>query len=84
MLHVSLEMRNVYAALVRSLGRTRAFAWAGSRVLHRLDRPFARSARSVTSLGTGFPLCYLTVPGAAAACRAPCRSCMSQMAIASS
>jgi deazaflavin-dependent oxidoreductase (nitroreductase family) len=56
-------MSNVYAALVRSLGRTRAFAWAGSRLLHRLDRPFARRARSVTSLGTGFPLCYLTVRG---------------------
>lgn len=56
-------MRNPYATLVRSLGRTRAFAWLGSRVLPRLDRPFAHSTRSVTSLGTGFPLCYLTVPG---------------------
>lgn len=54
---------NPYAAAVRTLGRTRGFAWLGSRVLPALDRPFARSARSPTSLGTGFPLCYLTVAG---------------------
>lgn len=56
-------MSNPYAALVRALGRTRAFAWLGSRALHYLDRPFRRRRRSVTSLGTGFPLCYVTVPG---------------------
>ncbi len=54
---------NPYAAAVRTLGRTRAFGWLGSRVLPALDRPFAHSARSPTSLGTGFPLCYLTVSG---------------------
>ncbi len=54
---------NPYAALVRLLGRTRGFAWVGARVLPVLDRPFARSTRSVSSLGTGFPLCYLTVIG---------------------
>ena len=54
---------NPYAAVVRTLGRTRAFGWLGSRVLPALDRPFAGSARSPSSLGTGFPLCYLTVRG---------------------
>lgn len=52
-----------YSALVRALGRTRAFAWVGSRALHRLDAPFAGRQRSPTTLGTDFPLCYLTVPG---------------------
>jgi F420H(2)-dependent quinone reductase len=52
-----------YASLVRAIGSTRAFAWVGSRMLHRLDRPFATKRRSVTSLGTGFPLCFLTVQG---------------------
>ena len=54
---------NPYAAVVRLLGRTRAFGWVGSRVMPTLDRPFAHSTRSPTSLGTGFPLCYLTVNG---------------------
>ena len=54
---------NPYAAVVRLLGRSRAFACVGSRVMPALDRPFARCARSPTSLGTGFPLCYLTVNG---------------------
>lgn len=54
---------NPYAALVRGLGRTRGFAWIGARVLHRLDRPFRGRRHSVTSFGTGFPLCYLTVRG---------------------
>lgn len=53
----------VYSAFVRALGRTRAFAWAGSRTLHRLDAPFAGKKRSLTTLGTDLPLCYLTVPG---------------------
>jgi deazaflavin-dependent oxidoreductase (nitroreductase family) len=52
-----------YAGLVRLAGRTRAFAWVGSRVLPVLDRPFRTRRRSVTSLGTGFPLCYLTTTG---------------------
>ena len=56
-------MGNPYAALVRALGRTRAFAWVGARLLHRLDRPFAGRRRSVTSFATDFPLCYLTVTG---------------------
>lgn len=56
-------MTNPYASLLRALGRTRAFAWVGARILHRLDVPFRRRRRSVSSLGTGFPLCYLTVRG---------------------
>jgi deazaflavin-dependent oxidoreductase (nitroreductase family) len=52
-----------YGALVRTLGRTRAFAWVGSRSLHHLDAPFVGRRRSLTSFGTGFPLCYLAVRG---------------------
>ncbi len=54
---------NPYAGLVRALGRTRGFAWVGSRTLHHLDSPFRGRRRSVTTLGAGFPLCYLTVAG---------------------
>ena len=32
-------------------------------LLHRLDRPFRDRRRSPTSLGTDFPLCFLTVRG---------------------
>jgi deazaflavin-dependent oxidoreductase (nitroreductase family) len=52
-----------YARLVRTLGRTRAFAWLGARTLHRLDLLFLGRRRSVASFGTGLPLCYLTVRG---------------------
>ena len=52
-----------YAGLIRLAGRTRGFAWVGSRVLPVLDRPFRARRRSVTSLGTDFPLCYLTTTG---------------------
>ncbi len=54
---------NPYAGALQTLGRTRGFAWIGARVLHRLDRPFRGRRRSVTSFGTGFPLCYLAVRG---------------------
>ncbi len=54
---------NPYAGVVRALGRTRGFAWVGSRALHRLDGPFRGLRRSVTTFGTDFPLCYLTVAG---------------------
>jgi deazaflavin-dependent oxidoreductase (nitroreductase family) len=54
---------NPYASVVRALGRTRAFSWVGARALHRLDLPFRDRRHSVTSLGTDFPLCYLTVRG---------------------
>lgn len=47
--------------LVRQLGRTRAFAWIASRLLPPLDTRFRR--HPPTSLGTDFPLCYLTVRG---------------------
>ena len=52
-----------YSGLIRLAGRTRGFAWAGSHVLPTLDRPFRRRRRSATSLGTDFPLCYLTTTG---------------------
>ena len=54
---------NPYAGLVRALGRTRPFAWVASRVLPPLDAHFDGRRRSLTSLGTGFPLCYLTTTG---------------------
>ena len=54
---------NPYAGSVRALGRTRAFAWLFSRVLPPIDARFARRRRSLTSLGTDFPLCYLTTTG---------------------
>ena len=54
---------NPYAGTVRTLGRTRAFAWIFARALPPLDARFARRRRSVTSLGTDFPLCYLTTTG---------------------
>ena len=54
---------NPYAGLIRTLGRTRAFGRVAAPLLHRLDGPFRHHRRSPTSLGTGFPLCYLTVRG---------------------
>ena len=54
---------NPYAGTVRALGRTRAFAWVFSRVLPPIDAQFARRRRSLTSLGTDLPLCYLTTTG---------------------
>jgi deazaflavin-dependent oxidoreductase (nitroreductase family) len=54
---------NPYARAVRRLGRYRAVAWALSHLLAPIDVRFARRRRSVTSFGTGFPLCYLTTTG---------------------
>jgi deazaflavin-dependent oxidoreductase (nitroreductase family) len=54
---------NPYRALVQALGTTRGFAWVASRVLPPLDARFAGRRRSVTSFGTGFPLCFLTTTG---------------------
>ncbi len=54
---------NPYAAVVRAAGRTRWFAWIGSRVLHRADLRFRGHRRTLTTFGTTFPLCYLTTTG---------------------
>jgi deazaflavin-dependent oxidoreductase (nitroreductase family) len=54
---------NLYAATVRELGRHRPASWVLSRVLPPIDSLFVRRRRSLTSLGTGFPLCYLTTTG---------------------
>lgn len=51
----------LYSDLVRVLGRTRAFSWVASRVLPPLDGRF--HDHPLTTLGTDFPLCYLTVRG---------------------
>ena len=53
----------LYAGFVQALGRTRAFSWIASRALPPIDARLARSRHSLTSLGTGFPLCYLTTTG---------------------
>ena len=52
---------NPYARAIRVLGRTRAFGWVASRTLPPLDRLFAKRRGAPSSLGTGFPLCYLIV-----------------------
>lgn len=54
---------NPYAAFVRALGRTRTFAWVASRVLPPIDARFVGRRRSPATVGTDFPLCYLTVRG---------------------
>ena len=54
---------NPCGRLVRQLGRTRAFAWVGSRVLHRADLRLRGSGRSLTTFATDFPLCFLTTTG---------------------
>jgi deazaflavin-dependent oxidoreductase (nitroreductase family) len=54
---------NLYARAVRRLGRRRAVASVLSRVVPPIDALFAGRRRSLTSLGTGFPLCYLTTTG---------------------
>jgi deazaflavin-dependent oxidoreductase (nitroreductase family) len=50
-----------YAGFVRTLGRTRAFAWVASRLLPPIDTRFSR--HPLSTVGTDFPLCYLTVRG---------------------
>lgn len=50
-----------YSSVVRALGRTRAFAWAASWVLPPIDTRFRE--HPLTTLGTDFPLCYVTVRG---------------------
>lgn len=54
---------NPYRSLVRALGRTRAFSVVASHVLPPIDARFRGRRRSLTSLGTGLPLCYLTTTG---------------------
>ena len=51
----------IYTSLIRQLGRTRAFAALASRLLPPLDTRFR--AHPPTTVGTDFPLCYLTVAG---------------------
>lgn len=51
----------LYSGLVRQLGRTHGFAWVASRVLPPVDSRFR--GHPLTTLGTDFPLCYLTVRG---------------------
>jgi deazaflavin-dependent oxidoreductase (nitroreductase family) len=54
---------NRYERLVTTLGRTRAFAWFGRTILTPIDRRLHGRRRNLTTLGTHFPLCYLTTTG---------------------
>mgnify|MGYP001826665062 CR=1 FL=1 len=54
---------NRYERLVTTLGKTRSFAWFGRTVLTPVDRRLQGRRRSLTTLGTHFPLCYLTTTG---------------------
>ena len=54
---------NLYAGAIRRLGRHRAVAWTLSHVLPPIDALFVGRRRSLTSFGTGFPLCFLTTKG---------------------
>ncbi len=54
---------NRYERLVRALGTTRGFAWFGRYVLTPVDRRLHGRRVTLTTLGTHFPLCYLTTTG---------------------
>jgi len=54
---------NPYADLFRAFGRSRFFAGVMAPWLGRADLRFKDRRRSLSSLGTDFPLCYLTVRG---------------------
>ncbi len=54
---------NPYRALLERVGRTRAFAWFGRRVLTPLDLRFRGSRLAPSRLGSDLPLCYLTTIG---------------------
>ena len=56
-------MTNPYTAILRAAGRTRLFAWAVRPVLPRIDARFVHRHRTLTSLGTGLPVLYLTATG---------------------
>jgi len=54
---------NVYERTVKALGTTRLFAVFGRRVLTPIDRLLKGRNRSLSTLGTDFPLVYLTTTG---------------------
>jgi deazaflavin-dependent oxidoreductase (nitroreductase family) len=54
---------NRYERLVTTLGKTRSFAWFGRTILTPIDRRLHGRRRNLTTLGTHFPLCYLTTTG---------------------
>ena len=54
---------NRYERLVARLGKTRLFPSFGRYVLTPLDRRLHGRSVSLTTLGTSFPLCYLTTTG---------------------
>lgn len=54
---------NPYRALLRRLGTKRWFAAFGRAVVTHIDRFFEKRSRSITTLGTGLPMGYLTTKG---------------------
>ena len=54
---------NPYAGLVRTLGRTRAFAAVARHALPPVDRRFRDRRHTLASIGTDLPVCYLTTRG---------------------
>jgi deazaflavin-dependent oxidoreductase (nitroreductase family) len=54
---------NRYERLVARFGKTRLFPSFGRYVLTPLDRRLQRRSVHLTTLGTSFPLCYLTSTG---------------------
>jgi deazaflavin-dependent oxidoreductase (nitroreductase family) len=49
--------------MARRLGTTRAFAWVAPRVLTRADLRLRRRKRTLSGLGTGLDVCYVTTTG---------------------
>ena len=53
---------NRYERVLARMGGTRAFTWFGRRVLTPVDKRL-RGHKTITTLGTHLPLCYLTTVG---------------------
>lgn len=54
---------NPYQRLMYRLGGTRAFVWFGRKVLTPIDTRRAGKKWTLATLGTDYPLCYVTTTG---------------------
>lgn len=54
---------NLYERTLIRFGHTRGFASFGQKVLTPIDRRMRGRKYSISTLGTNFPLCYLTTTG---------------------
>ena len=54
---------NPYQSLLNRIGGTRGFAWFGRKVLTPVDKRMQGKRWALTTLGTSYPLCYLTTTG---------------------